>query len=178
VESGGRAPKQAARQPDEAMSSRASSWASIQTRRCRAAEEMRGPPSGRAQEGRRQPRDEVSGSRPHWRRAFTFYLQGDRRFYFKHAFSGCVFGALLSLVLEGSIAPNFGVKRTGLAAGPLKLACCLPVSGRVIGSAPEWIAPLVFRVTRRFFPVALCWGLFGVERSLVACMALQRVDHR
>jgi hypothetical protein len=38
-------------------------------------------------------------------------------------------------VLEESIAPNFGVKRTGLAAGPHKLACCLPVSGRIIGSA-------------------------------------------
>jgi hypothetical protein len=31
----------------------ASSWASSQAMRCRAAEEMRGPPSGRAQEGRR-----------------------------------------------------------------------------------------------------------------------------
>jgi hypothetical protein len=36
--------------------------ASSQTRRCRAAEEMRGPPSGRAQEGRRQPPGEISGS--------------------------------------------------------------------------------------------------------------------
>jgi hypothetical protein len=35
---------------------------SSQTRRCQVAEEMRGPPSGRAQEGRRQPFDEVSGS--------------------------------------------------------------------------------------------------------------------
>jgi hypothetical protein len=34
----------------------ASSWTSSQTRRCQATEEMRGPPSGRAQEGRRQPR--------------------------------------------------------------------------------------------------------------------------
>jgi hypothetical protein len=30
--------------------------------------------------------------------------------------------------------------------------CCLPASGRIIGSAPEWIAPLVFRVTRRSSP--------------------------
>jgi hypothetical protein len=29
------------------------------------------------------------------------------------------------------------------------------------------IALLVFRVTRRFFPVALCRGLFGVERCVV-----------
>jgi hypothetical protein len=50
-----RSKQQAARQPDEAMSSRASGWASSQTRRCRAHEEMRGPASGRAQEGRRQP---------------------------------------------------------------------------------------------------------------------------
>jgi hypothetical protein len=43
------APTQAARQADEAS---------------RAAEEMRGPPSGRAQEGgRRQPLDEVNGLR-------------------------------------------------------------------------------------------------------------------
>jgi hypothetical protein len=31
---------------------------------CQVAEEMRGPPSGRAQEGRRQPLDEINGSRP------------------------------------------------------------------------------------------------------------------
>jgi hypothetical protein len=39
-----------------------------QLRRCQAdqaAEEMRGPPSGRAQEGRRHPLVEVNGSRPH-----------------------------------------------------------------------------------------------------------------
>jgi hypothetical protein len=56
------APKQAARQPDEAMSSRASGWASSQLRRCRAHEEMRGPAGGRAQEGRRQPPDKTNGS--------------------------------------------------------------------------------------------------------------------
>jgi hypothetical protein len=64
---------------------------------------------------------------------------------------------------------SFGCnKRTGLAAGPLKLACCLPTSGRIIRSAPEWIAPLVLRVTRRFFPVACCSALLviGVERSV------------
>jgi hypothetical protein len=64
-----------------------------------------------------------------------------------------VFGAPLSLEQVESRAPIcFSDKRTGLAAGPLKLACCLPVSGRIIGSAPEWIAPLVFRVTRRSYP--------------------------
>jgi hypothetical protein len=41
----------------------ASSWASSQTRRCQASEEMRGPPRGRAQEGRRQPPGEINGSR-------------------------------------------------------------------------------------------------------------------
>ena len=52
-------------------------------------QEMRGPPSGRAQEqGRRQPRDEVNGSRPHWRKAFTFYLQGIGSSNFKNAFNG------------------------------------------------------------------------------------------
>jgi hypothetical protein len=55
--------KQLGRQSNKAMSSRAGSWASSQTRRCRAAKEMRGPPSGRAQEGRRQPPDEVNGLR-------------------------------------------------------------------------------------------------------------------
>ena len=47
------APQQAARQPDEAMSSGASGWVK------QPAEEMRGPASGRAQEGRRSP-DEVT----------------------------------------------------------------------------------------------------------------------
>jgi hypothetical protein len=37
---------------------------SSQTRRCQVAEEMRGPPSGRAQERRRQPLGEINGSRP------------------------------------------------------------------------------------------------------------------
>jgi hypothetical protein len=78
--------------------------------------------------------------------------------------------------IEESIAPNFGVKRTGLTAGPLKLACCLPVSGRIIGSVPEWIAPLVFRVTRRFFHVALCRGLFGVGRARSGAGGHRRTD--
>jgi hypothetical protein len=43
----------------------ASSWADSQMRRCRAHEEMRGPTSGRAQEGRRSPErgQRNSGSR-------------------------------------------------------------------------------------------------------------------
>jgi hypothetical protein len=143
---------------------------------------MRGPPSGRAQEGRRQPHDEVNGPRPHWRKAFTFYLQGDRRFYFKNAFSGSRFLELrLAPSIVEPLAPIFGGKRTGLAAGPLKLACCLPVSGRIIGGAPEWIAPLVFRVTRRFLPVACCSALLGQSdghcRNLKAQMSLQQLEH-
>jgi hypothetical protein len=50
-----------------------------ETRRCQVAEEMRGPPSGRAQEGRRQPLDEVSGSHG----AFAFEFRGSK-FYFKN----------------------------------------------------------------------------------------------
>jgi hypothetical protein len=46
-----------------------------QPRRCQAAEETRGPQSGRAQEGRRAL-DEVSGSRPRECRAFAFAFRG------------------------------------------------------------------------------------------------------
>ena len=44
----------------------------VETRRCQVAEEMRGPPSGRAQEWRRQPFDEANG--PHG--AFTSEFRG------------------------------------------------------------------------------------------------------
>jgi hypothetical protein len=50
---------------------------SSQTRRCQVAEEMREPPSGRAQEGRRQPFCEVSGSHG----TFAFSFRGPE-FYF------------------------------------------------------------------------------------------------
>jgi hypothetical protein len=40
-----------------------------------AAKEVRGPQSGRAQEGRRAP-DEINGSRPHEYRALTFAFRG------------------------------------------------------------------------------------------------------
>ena len=93
---------------------------------------MRGPPSGRAQEGRRQPPNKINGS-------------------YDKISASC--GRFLGIVFETQGPPNSFVwqiylgrllyKRTGLAAGPLKPACCLPTSGRIIRSAPEWIAPLV-----------------------------------
>jgi len=49
----------------------------------KAAEEMRGPPGGRAQEGRRQPHDEVNGFLPHWKKSAYGLSRGVRRFYFK-----------------------------------------------------------------------------------------------
>jgi hypothetical protein len=53
-----------------------------------------------------------------------------------------------------------------LAGGVVGNFDSLPVSGRTTGGAPEWIAPLVFRVARRspVFPVVCCSALFGVDR--------------
>jgi hypothetical protein len=70
------APKQAARQPDEVMSSRASGWASSQTRRCRAHERCAGRQAGAHRRGEDSPCDEVNGSKPPWRLAFALILRG------------------------------------------------------------------------------------------------------
>jgi hypothetical protein len=101
--------KQLGKQPDEAMSS------------------SRGdarPPSGRTQEGRRQPPDEVNGLR------------------------NCIvasYSRFLGIVLDarGSRAKRlrsrelvFIDKRTGTARGPYKPACCISHKREVIGGAP------------------------------------------
>jgi hypothetical protein len=67
---------------------------------CRAAEEMRGPPGGRAQEGRRQPRGEVSGSLPPLEEKRSRFIQGGgRRSYFKNTeVNGPAFTTWISLV--------------------------------------------------------------------------------
>jgi hypothetical protein len=66
------APQQAARQPDEAMSSGASGWASSQARRCQDSR-------GGARAGKRartggaedEPRSEINGFPPHWKQALA-----------------------------------------------------------------------------------------------------------
>jgi hypothetical protein len=50
------------------------------------AEEMRGPPSGRAQEGRRTPRDEVNGFPATGTSAYGFSREASK-FYFKSTFT-------------------------------------------------------------------------------------------
>jgi hypothetical protein len=85
------------------------------------------------------PQNVVSGSRPHWRKAFTFYLQG---------VGGSTSRALRSteLVLELSLDRQERAclidKRIGSAAEPLKPACSsLPGTypqAEVTRRAPEW----------------------------------------
>jgi hypothetical protein len=92
-----------------------------QTRRCRAeqavgqvarrgdakaAEEMRGPPGGRAQEGRRQPQDEVNGFLPHWKKS-AYGLSRGMRLYFKSTrVNGPVFATWIGLVLKERTRSN------------------------------------------------------------------------
>jgi hypothetical protein len=84
------------------MSSRASGWQVARRGDAKAAEEMRGSPGGRAQEGRRQPQDEVNGFLPHWKKsACGLSRRGVRMFYFKGTrANGPVFVTWISLVLK------------------------------------------------------------------------------
>jgi hypothetical protein len=145
--------KQLGRQPDKAMSSRASSWASSQTRRCRAAEEMRGPPSGRAQEGRRQPPDEVNGLR-------------------NYVVASC--GRFLGIALDArgsrpkrlrSRACLFSISEQEQLVGPISPPAVSPHKREVIGGAPEWCAFGCWVTRRSSSRAACCSALFlGVDR--------------
>jgi hypothetical protein len=112
---------------------------------------MRGPPSGRAQEGRRQPRDEVNGFRPHWRKAFTVYLQG------VEGVNGPSQGSGFASVLK----QNRLSKHRYSAWASYGRVAVLPTSGRVSDALPfgrrsgSRVYPPIA------FPVALCRGYWG-----------------
>jgi hypothetical protein len=121
------APTQAAKQPDEAMpSSRGGA---------RAAERAR-----------------TGGAK-------TAPRRGQRTSELRIIVASC--GRFLGTVLDArgprakrprSREPVFIDKRTGTARGPYNPACCVSHKREVIGSAPEWIAPLVPGHTRRSSP--------------------------
>jgi hypothetical protein len=90
---------------------------------------MRGPPGGRAQEGRRQPHGEVNGFLPPLEEKLTACPGGVRRSYFKNTrVNGPVFLGLceasqqtqsLLQEIEIEIGRLFNNKRTRSAAEPL-----------------------------------------------------------
>jgi hypothetical protein len=87
---------------------------------------MRGPPGGRAQEGRRQPRDEVNGSLPHWKKSAYGLSRGvedstSRTLRPTDPFLQLGLASLQSIEIE--IEWALIVKGIGSAAEPLKLAC-------------------------------------------------------
>jgi hypothetical protein len=109
---------------------------------------MRGPVSGRAQEGRRSPR-EVNGTSEQIDASYGRSL-GDRR------------KKIAKLVWQIDKSLSLRDKRQSTTAEPLELACCLPISGGDNLTRA--------RVDRVWFsgkhppiiPVALCRGFYGL----------------
>jgi hypothetical protein len=121
---------------------------------------MRGPPSGRAQEGRRQPAP----------RQDQRVLEQDQcilRQIFRGSFLDAKIAKLLFGITESACLIN---KRTGSARGPYKPACSPSHKREVIGGAPEWCAPfgllLGYPPIGRLSRVPCCSAVFlGVDRG-------------